>query len=115
MKSKQDMKLIAQIIQELSLFVMYHGYESFDLSYARLQYEETYTLVLSDKKEDMLTYMEQKINQKREKEIEAYYWELLGDLDSSTELNILGLIIDYMSYSWDNDKLVITLHRSIKE
>jgi hypothetical protein len=62
----------------------------------------------------MLSFLEKKINQKREYEIEAYYSELLGDLDSSTELNILGLVIDYMTIKDDDDKTIITLTRLIK-
>jgi hypothetical protein len=115
MKSKQELKLVSQIIQELSLFVMYHGYKTYQLHFNRQDLQETFILILPDKKDDMLSFMEQKINQKREHEIEAYYWELLGDLDSSFELNILGLVIDHMSYSWKDNQLIITLYRTIKE
>lgn len=115
MKSKHEMKLISQIIQELSLFVMYHGYQSFDIAFNREDREESFTLVLPRRDMDMLTYLEQKINQKREKEIEAYYGELLGDLDSSKELNILGLVIDYMTVKEEHEHTMITFTRFIKE
>lgn len=94
MKTKNEMKIISQIIQELSLFLMFHGYQDYRISFKKTDEKETFTISLKEKNNHMLKIMEEKINREREQEIEAYYWELLGDMDSTSELEIMGLLID---------------------
>lgn len=111
MKTKQDMKIASQIIQELSLFLFFHNYQHFDISFEEIEFEETYTLKLKSISDELLQFMKEKINRKREEEIEAYYWELLGDMDSTSELEIMGLFIDHLETKKFSDHIEIYLIR----
>lgn len=111
MKTKQEMKIASQIIQELSLFLFFHGYTEFDIQFNKTEFEEIYTIKLKSIDDTLLNFMKEKINRKREEEIEAYYWELLGDMDSSSELEIMGLLINHLEHKDFNDHIEIYLIR----
>ena len=111
MKTKQEMKIASQIIQELSLFLLFHGYESFDIGFEETEFEEIFTIKIKHIRDELLEFMKEKINRKREEEIEAYYWELLGDMDSTSELEIMGLLIDHLETKKINDHTEICLIR----
>lgn len=112
---KQEIKIISQIIQELSLFLMFHGYTHFGLNFERHDGHEKFVITLHEKNKAMLSIMKEKISRKRESEIEAYYWELLGDMDSSSELDIMGLLIDTIDIVESKEQISITLTRNIKK
>lgn len=113
MKTKQEMKIASQIIQELSLFLLFHGYHEFDIRFEKTDFEETYTIKIKSISDNLLDYMKEKINRKREEEIEAYYWELLGDMDSTSELEIMGLLINHLEHKVFSDHIEIYLIRKV--
>lgn len=45
-------------------------------------------------------------------EVEAYYWELNGDFHSSSELSLLGMMIDNFNIFYDNNILTILVERN---
>lgn len=114
MIQKKEIKIVSQIIQELSLFLMFHGYTHYGLHFERHHGHETFTVTLHEKNEAMLDTMKEKISRAREQEIEAYYWELLGDMDSSSELDIMGLLIDEIDILESENIITIILKREIK-
>lgn len=44
-------------------------------------------------------------------EIEEYYWELNGDFHSSSELSLLGMMIDHFEINYKNNLLTISVER----
>jgi hypothetical protein len=111
MNANQEKKIIAQMIQELSLFLMFHGYKSYDIGFKKEDDHEVFTIKIDQISDELLTYMKDKLHQEREKEIEAYYWELLGDMDSTSELEIMGLFIDEMNVKKEKHAVLIELIR----
>lgn len=111
MKNSQEMKISSQIIQELSLFLLFHGYHQFEIGFNKTDFEETFTIKIKSISDTLLDFMKEKINRKREEEIEAYYWELLGDMDSTSEFEIIGLLINHLEHKVFNDHTEIYLVR----
>lgn len=111
MKPKQELKVVAQIIQELALFLMYHGYHNYDISFDSNDIAQTFIVSLPHMNKALIDQMQKQIDQPREESIEAYYFELLGDLDSREDLELLGIFIDSMTVVETNEKVEITLTR----
>jgi hypothetical protein len=111
MKPKQEIKVVAQIIQELALFLMYHGYKTYALSFNDDDLFETFHLELPHMNHNLIEQMKQQIEQPREESIEAYYFELLGDLDTKEDLELLGIFIDTMEVKETESSVLITLKR----
>ncbi len=111
MKPKQEIKVVAQIIQELALFLMYHGYKSYAISFEDGDHDETFLLELPNIDQKLIEQMRQQIEQPREESIEAYYCELLGDLDTKEDLELLGIFIDTMAVKQTESSVQITLKR----
>jgi hypothetical protein len=111
MNANQEKKIISQLIQEISLFLMFHGYQSYQIAFEQDEINKKIIITIDQITDDLLDFMKTKIKQEREKEIEAYYWELLGDMDSTSELKIMGLFIDDMIVKKDKAKVIIELIR----
>ncbi|MFH5881470.1 hypothetical protein [Liberiplasma polymorphum] len=111
MINKQEIRIVTKIIRELSLFYMIHGYKQFNID---VKYEDKVTYfvtTISPPKSDFIARMKEKISREREMEVETYGWELIGDIDSKSELEIIGLLIDDMIVQEKEDKVIITLTR----
>lgn len=44
-------------------------------------------------------------------EMEEYYWELIGDIETESELSLIGMMIDYSSITLDDGILKIIIKR----
>jgi len=110
--SKQEIKIITKIIRELSLFLIMHGFKDFSLSTKNTKDTTAFIIEIDHPKESFLDHMIDKISREREMEIETYGWELIGDIDDKTELEILGLLIDTIDVKKKADKTLITLVRN---
>lgn len=114
MNANQEKKIISQLIQEISLFLMFHGYQSYQIAFEQDDFNEIFSITLDHISDELLEFMKTKIKQEREQEIEAYYWELLGDMDSTSELKIMGLFIDDFEVLKDKSSVKINLIRHRK-
>ncbi|MCL2392692.1 MAG: hypothetical protein FWC66_08845 [Oscillospiraceae bacterium] len=47
----------------------------------------------------------------RQREIEQDYWELMGEVEGSSEMTLLGMLCDETSVVYEGDELTITLVR----
>ncbi len=109
--NNQEVKIISKIIRELSHYVMIHGYKNYTLE-TRIEEKVTYfKLSIQNPSKAMLEKMKEKVSRERELEVETYGWELIGDIDEKTELEILGLLIDEMVIEKKEDMTHITLIR----
>ncbi len=92
--NRMEMRIISKIIRELSLFYMLHGHEDFKVE-TKIYNAETRIITTSHRLSDeALATVKEKIERERELEIETYGWELIGDIDSKSELEIVGHLID---------------------
>jgi len=109
--SKQEIKIITKIIRELSLFLMMHGFKDFGIQTKNTPDTTSFIITMDHPKESFINHMREKLEREREMEVETYGWELIGDIDGKTELEILGLLIDSMDVVKEEDKTIITLVR----
>ena len=111
MINKQEIRIVTKIVRELSLFFMIHGYKQFAIEVKQEEKDTYFIITIDPPKTDLIERMKEKINREREMEVETYGWELVGDIDAKSELEIVGLLIDDMIVQKKNQKLVITLVR----
>ena len=110
--SNQEIKIITKIIREISLFFLIHGHKELTIE-TRLESEVTlFIATIKHPKDNLLDKMKEKINRERELEVETYGWELVGDIDESSELEIVSLLIDDMTVEKKENHTVITLRRT---
>ena len=111
MIKKQEIKIISNIVQEISLFLMMHGYKEYQLEVKSEHSVTSIIISISPPKHDLIDRMKEKITGSREIEIETYGWELLGDIDTRGELLMIGALIDDMIVEEFSNTTRITLHR----
>jgi hypothetical protein len=112
--NKNEYRIDAKIIKELSLFLMLHNVRDFDLSFHTNKENVRFVIKSKNFPENVLQRMIEKLSRKREIAIEVYGWELLGDTDSRNELDILGALIDDIQVSKEDDWDILTLKRNYK-
>lgn len=111
--NKMEYRVDAKIIKQLSLYLMLHGVNDFDLSFHSNDNSVTFTITSQSITKEISNHMKEKISRKRELEVEVYGWELMGDTDSQNELDILGALIDEIEVREDNDKTTTILMKRI--
>lgn len=112
--NKVEYRIDSKIIKQLSLYLMLHGINDFNLSFASNSKDVTFTLTSKLFTEKIIREMKEKLSRKREIEVEVYGWELLGDTDTKNQLDILGALIDEVDVKKENDQFVIFLKRKYK-
>lgn len=113
--SKKEIQIISKIIRELSLFLMLHGYRHFTLDMKQEEKMMYLIIKLASMKEETLKKMQEKILRDRELEVETYGWELLGDTDSKSELDVVGVLIDDMTVEKNENEVILTFIRKNAE
>lgn len=58
-----------------------------------------------------LKELSKKLNKPRQEELEEYYWNLVGTVDSSEQMNLVSMLIDSANVELDNGKLTIQVYR----
>ncbi len=109
--SKQEIKIITKIVRELTLFFMLYGHHQIGIETNYESDKVTFTVRLNTIDADVLKEVKQKISRERELEIETYGWELVGDIDSKSGLEILGHLIDDLETYEDREHVVLTFIR----
>ncbi|WP_408956477.1 universal stress protein [Natroniella sp. ANB-PHB2] len=63
---------------------------------------------------DKLEELDSSLNVSRVTQVEEYYWELVGESSSSTELSLIGMITDKAEVEYEDDILQIKIHMEDK-
>lgn len=109
-EAKKDCK----ILDEILLYLMKKHIECFDIHFEYTNQEVSYIIKTKPLDKDTISFMKEHINQKRELEIEEYAWELMGESDCQSELNLVGLLIDEISVDESDISTTLTLKRRKK-
>ena len=112
--NKVEYRIDSKIIKQLSLYLMLHGINDFDLAFSSNSKDVTFTITSKLFTDEIIDEMREKLSRKREIEVEVYGWELLGDTDTKNQLDILGALIDEVVVKKDNDHFVIFLKMNYK-
>ena len=110
--STQETKIITKIIRELSLYLLIHRVYEFSINLSKEEEVTTFTLSFNTPKNPkIIATMVEKISRERELEIETYGWELVGDIDETSELEISSLLLDEIHVQESNTTTTIVLTR----
>ena len=109
--NKLEYRVDSKIIKQLSIYLLLHGINDFDLSVRSNSKNVTFVLKIKGIKEAVLTDMKEKLSRKRELEVEVYGWELLGDTDTQNQLDVLGSLIDEVIIEKNDDYTEIIMKR----
>ena len=111
--SSQEIKIITKILREISHYFLIHGINDFTLNTNRSKEVTVFTATIPTPKDlAMLKTMEEKISRERELEIETYGWELVGDIDESSELEISSFLLDDIEITHSEKTTKIILRRT---
>ena len=110
--STQETKIITKIIRELSLYFLIHRVNDFSIALSKEETLTTFTLTFNTPKDPKIVdTMVEKISRERELEIETYGWELVGDIDETSELEISSFLLDEIIVKESNGKTTLVLTR----
>lgn len=115
--SLHEKKKICKLIDELSLFLLRDDKKNMNISLSYKDEETKIEIIVDKLSEKVKKYMLESINLKREFEVEEYGWELMGESDKSNDLEMVGLLIDYLEIidMGEQDKLIfVRTKRKIK-
>lgn len=110
--NKLEYRVDAKIIKQISLYLMFHGINNYDLSVQSNTKDVSFILNIKNMKDEILTDMEDKLSRQRELEVEIYGWELLGDTDTQNQLDVLGSLIDEVKVENNGDYTKIIMKRN---
>ncbi len=110
--STQEIKILTKILRELSLYFLIHGINDFTLKTQRSkEVTQFIARIKTPEKDEIIEKMRDKISRERELEIETYGWELVGDIDETSELEISSLLLDDIQVKVIGDETEITMRR----
>lgn len=108
-----EIKKITKILSEMVTFAMLGDAGKVNVSIENN--EDMYKLLINaidvkctNKSVDNLREL---LNAPRQKAAEEYYWELAGDNDTTTELALVGMMTDKAKVNYEDNNLLIELHR----
>ncbi|WP_026895498.1 hypothetical protein [Clostridiisalibacter paucivorans] len=110
---KHEIKKVSKILDELTTFFFTKGAKNIDVSIS--DQDEYFKISCKVDNIDCSDFRVKKIsellNQPRQPEMEAYYWELTGECDTDTELSLVGMMVDKAEISFKGVSLSIVLYR----
>lgn len=108
-----EAKKISKILNEMVTFALNREATKVDSSIEKT--EELYKLTIQainlKCSTDSIDNLKQLLNAPRQRDVEEYYWELTGDSDTGSELELVGMMIDKAIVKFDKGNLYIELHR----
>ena len=113
--STQEVKILTKILRELSLYFFMHNINDFTLRTERTKDVTTFTASFeTPNNKAIVEKMQEKISREREIEVETYGWELVGDIDETSELEISSLLLDDITVSEKAGRTILTMRRLSK-
>ena len=110
-----ELKKDAKIVDEVLLYLLKHNDDDISIDISRNEERIIFTFKLNALDNEVLSYMDKYINKEREIEVEEYGWELMGESGSQSDLGMVGLLIDKMVISKEDDHLILKLTRYYKK
>lgn len=111
---RHEYRKIARITDELITYFLEQQAKdiSLDLKYA----EEKEIIIIKahpvENIEKVVEELQEVLSYPRESEMEEYYWELAGECDYSSQLAIIGTMIDTASIDYNDESIHLELVRN---
>lgn len=116
---KHEEKKVAKIVEELTMFFFTIGADSMESSIKR---KENMDIIHFTSNYDPyyrrdLHYLEKYLNEEKNAGMEDIYWELAGSGDpgESSQLLLLGMMIDKAEIKITDEKVELTLYKEIQK
>jgi hypothetical protein len=109
-----EIKKCAKVIDEITTYLLRKGFTDIDLNIHRDSEETKITISLGVCPTELITQFTNAIKSDMDDEIEEYCWELLGESDTNHELSVVGMLIDAIEVTGNQEKTEIILHRYYK-
>ncbi len=110
---KHEIKKICKIIDEMTTLLLRDDTNTVDFKIKKMDDRTVISIVDYD-----TNYSEKEVNDliecfnvQRQREVEEYYWQLVGECDNDSELTIIGVMIDSASIEVRDNNMYIELVR----
>lgn len=107
----QKNQKICKIIEEFSLFILENTSGGINIDIAKGEGQSIITFTMEKCDEEIKSFILEKIKGERDKEIEEYGWELMGEGASDDDFGIINALVDEIEYRETEDKTVVRLVR----
>ncbi len=110
---RRERKRICKIVDEMVTYLFSKGADDIsmhireDEKQFRIYFKSNFT----DFSQEDIDKLVQRLNLKRQVAMEEYYWELTGDHEVDTELELVGMMTDRAEVSVDHHTAEIILYR----
>lgn len=112
-----EAKKIAQIVSEILTLFLLNGAENIDIKVntkMTTNGQNTEIIIIQyecDYEDEFIKKIEYSLKTQRQHEVESYYWQLVGEDDSSDELHLVGAMVDEANVTKNGKGLYIQLKR----
>lgn len=110
---QHELKKVTVIINEIITMLFLKGAEDVDVKIRKKEgrTEISITHFNCEFGNDFLEQLRFDLSAQRQNEVEGYYWQLVGENDSSEELHLVGAMIDEAQVKLEDHNMVIQLVR----
>ena len=103
---------ISKIIEEFSLYILENSSSNLNIDLRHDDNKTILTFTLYNVEENIKAFILDHIKGERDREIEEYGWELMGEGDSDDDLGIINALIDEINVSESEEKTIIRMVRN---
>ncbi len=108
---KHHDKKIGKIIDEFSMFLLRNKCSDININIHCDEYEDILTFKFKVPKPAVLDLLKETLTQERDESIEEYGWELLGENDCGSELNLIGMCLDTCDFEVEGEQATVIMTR----
>jgi hypothetical protein len=108
---KQEIQILTKIIRELSFFFITHNHTHFTIETDLNNNNSILIVTLENAKQSLIDYIVEHLKDERELSTETYGWELIGEIDSESEFELLGTMIDDVLVTKNDNKTILRIIR----
>ncbi len=110
---KHEIKKICKIVDEMTTLLLRDDTDTVDIKINRMKDRTVISIVdyntkYTQKDADLLIEC---FNVQRQREVEEYYWQLVGEADNDSELTIIGIMVDSSTIELKDNNMYIELVR----
>lgn len=108
----QGNQKICKIIEEFSLYILENSLSNLNIDIKQDEYRTILKFTLYNVEDEVKAYILDKIKGERDRQIEEYGWELMGEGDSDDDLGIINALIDEIDVTEFEGKTIIRMIRN---
>ncbi len=103
---------ICKIIHEFTLYLLEFNSENIKIDVLQNKKQSIITFVTNQCSKEVKNFILSRIKGERDREIEQYGWQLMGEGSSDDDLEIINVLIDEISYEDKDNQTIIRMVRN---